>query len=269
MNTKARLEISVLAAAVVLGVLGDALLRSFPWGTNFAVWASILAAAVFFLGRARPGAFAEGGGWLLLPIALSPLAFLWHDSRALQALDLLALLTALSLTILRAQGGRLRTSSLVKYALGGLIAGLNSAFGVLPLLFGNCEWKKSLSGGSRSGVALLRGAAFSLVPLLVFGSLLMAADAVFQNLVHSVLRFDFTHIVVFAFFAVCVGGYLRGLLFGKELPLAAEKRVLPFSLGAIETGVMLGILDLLFLVLWACRSGISSVVRRWCRPPRA
>ena len=251
MNTTGKLEVSVLAAAFTLGVLGDALLRCFPWGVNFALWASVLAVAIFLQGREPRPAFAGGGGWLLLPIALSPLAFLWHESLALKALNLLALLTALSLAMLRAQGGRLRASSLVRYALGSLIAGFNTAFGIFPLLFGKPEWKKSLAGGSRSGAAVLRGTAFALLPLLIFGSLLMAADAVFQNLVHRVFHFDFTHLVVIAFITVCVGGYLRGLLFGTELNLVTENRPLPFSLGAIETGVMLGLLDLLFLAFVA------------------
>ncbi|MGD1104596.1 MAG: DUF4173 domain-containing protein [Terriglobia bacterium] len=251
MNATAKLELSILAAAFTLGILGDALLRCFPWGLNFALLGSLLAAAIFFLGRGRRQAFAGGGGWLLLPIALSPLAFLWHESPALKALNLLALLTALSLAMLRAQGGHLRVSSLVEYVLGSLIAGVHTAFGMFPLLFGNPEWKKSLGGGSRSGAAVLRGAAFSLLPLLIFGSLLMAADAVFQNLVHRVFHFDFTHLVVMAFITVCVGGYLRGLLFGKDLNLGTEKRLLPISLGAIETGVMMGLLDLLFLAFVA------------------
>ena len=251
MNTAAKLEISVLAAAFILGILGDALLRCFPWGVNFALWACLLAAAIFFLGRERLQALTSGGWWLLLPVVLSPLAFLWHESPVLKALNLLALLTALSLAMLRAQGGRLWASSLVKYALGSIIAGVNTAFGIFPLIFGNPEWKKSSSGGSRSGVAVLRGAAFSLLPLLIFGSLLMAADAVFQNLVHRILHFDFTHLAVFTFITVCVGGYLRGMLFGKELSLGPEKRLVPFSMGAIETGVMLGLLDLLFLAFVA------------------
>jgi hypothetical protein len=250
-NPTAKLEISVLAAAFTFGVLGDALLRSFPWGVNFALWAGLLAAAIFCLGRARPQAFAYGGVWLLLPIVLSPLAFLWHESPALKALNMLCLLTALSLAMLRAQGGWLRVSSLVKYALGSVIAGANAGFGIFPLLFGNSEWKKSLSGGSRSGALVLRGAAFSVLPMLVFGALFMAADAVFQNLVHRIFHFDFTHLVVIAFLTLVVGGYLRGLLFGKELSLGTERVVLPFSLGAIEMGVMLGLLDLLFLAFVA------------------
>jgi len=247
MSNPGKLELGVIAAALILGILGDALLRSFPWGANFALWTGALAAAIIFLGCSRRTALAEGGSWLVLPILLFPLASLWHDSPALRALNILALLTALSLLMLRAQGGRLRASTLMEYVLGSLIAGVNSAFGIFPLLFGSPEWKKALSGESRRGLAVLRGAAFSLLPLLIFGALFMAADPVFQNLVHRVLHFDFTHLAVIAFIALCTGGYLRGLLFGKELTITTEKRLPSLSLGTIEMGLMLGLLDLLFL----------------------
>jgi hypothetical protein len=247
MNDAAKLEISIIAAALTLGLLGDALLRSFPWGLNFALFVCALGVAIVFLGRSRREAFAEGGYWLLLPIALFSLAFLWHDSPALKALNVLALLTALSLIMLRAQGGRLRVSSLVEYALSSIIAGLNSALGIVPLLFGTPEWKKSLNGESRRAVALLRGAVLSVPLLLIFGALFMGADAVFRRLVTQILNVDLTHFVVFAFIAYCVGGYLRGLLFGKELKWARDKRFSPPSLGAIEMVIMLGLLDVLFL----------------------
>src|SRR5579872_5938182 len=106
MNLTAKLEISILSAALALGILGDALLRCFPWGTNFALWAAVLAAVIFALGRHR--AFAAQGRWLLLPLFLAPLAFLWHEAAALEALNMLALLTALSAAMLRAQGEKLR-----------------------------------------------------------------------------------------------------------------------------------------------------------------
>jgi hypothetical protein len=76
-------------------------------GVNFALWAGLFAAAIIFLGRSRRQIFGAGGWWILLPIVLSSLAFLWHESPALKVLNLLALLTALSLAMLRAQGGRL------------------------------------------------------------------------------------------------------------------------------------------------------------------
>jgi hypothetical protein len=52
---------------------------------------------------------------------------------------------------------------------------------------------------------------------------------------------------VAAFFAWCVGGYLRGMLWGKEISVIEEKRLPCVSLGIIEVAVALGALDLLFL----------------------
>ena len=245
MNDTAKLEISVMAAALALGNLGDALLRSFPWGLNLALWMGALAAAIAILGRAR---FAGSGYWLGLPMALFSLGLMWHDSLALRALNLLAVLTALSLLMLRAQGGRLRVASLAQYALGSMIAGLNTAFGMLPLLFGDREWKKPLPGGkSRHAVAVLCGTAFSIPPVLIFGSLFMGADPVFQSLTVRFLRLSPIHLVVTAFIAFGVGGYLRGLLFGKELKPGTMPARPPLSLNTIEMGIILGVLDLLFL----------------------
>jgi hypothetical protein len=251
-NATAKLEISALAAALTLGVLGDALLRCFPWGVNFALWAGLLAAAIFFLGRERRTVFGDGGWWLLLPIAFSPLAFLWHDSPPLKALNMLALLTALSLAMLRASGGRLRVASLVQYAVGSLLAGFNAALGMFPLLLKDREWTSAFGGNQlRKAVAVLLGLALALPPLLIFGGLFMGADAVFRSLVVRFMRAVPSHVVIAVFVAYCVGGYLRGLLFGKERNLGTDKRLLPISLGAIETGVMLGLLNLLFLAFVA------------------
>jgi hypothetical protein len=96
--------------------------------------------------------------------------------------------------------------------------------------------------------------ALALPPLLVFGGLFMGADAVFRSLVVRFLGAVPSHVLLIAFIAYCVGGFLRGLVFGKELNLGTGKHLLPISLGAIEMGVMLGVLDLLFLAFVAVQA---------------
>lgn len=251
MNGTPKLEISALAVAVGLGDLGDVLLRRSPWGINFALWGSLFAVAIFVLGRHRQ-TFAGGGLWLLPPMVLAPLAFLWHDSPPLKVLSMLALLTALSLAMLRACGGRLRLANLMQYTLGSLLAGLNTAFGMFSLLLKSREWASVYGGGRvRKTVAVLIGLALAIPPLLVFGGLFMGADAVFRSFVVRFLRAVPSHVVLIAFIAYCTGGYLRGLLFGKERSFDSGKRLLPISLGAIETGVLMGAIDLLFLAFVA------------------
>jgi len=249
MNSQAKLEISVVAAAISVGVLGDALLRSFPWGLNFALWAGLLAVAIFGLGRERQEAFAGGGWWLLLPIALAPLAFLWHDSLALTSLNLLALMTALSLAMLRSAGARLRVASLMQYVLGSLMAALHAGLGLFPLVLRDREWTSNFGWVElrKSGRVLL-GTALAVPPLMVFGALFMGADAVFRTLVWRFVLAVPSHLVIVVFVAYAVGGYLRGLLFARERKLNEWRRLLPISLGAIEAAVMLSLLDLLFLV---------------------
>jgi hypothetical protein len=252
MLSKARLELSVLGAAVVMGILADALLRTMPWGLNFFVWMAALSAVITFHARSRQETLSGAGRWLPALVALFALGFAWRDSLALNMMSFLAALTALSLVILRAQGVRIRLAGLAEYALGATIAGLNAAFGLLPVLFGEAEWKKLLGNrGSRRAMAVVRGVLFALPCLLIFGGLFMGADAVFDHIVRKTFRVNFqqvfTHFFLAAFFAWCVGGYLRGMLWGKEIAAIKEKRLPTFSMGTIEGGVVLGALDLLFL----------------------
>jgi hypothetical protein len=252
MLSKGRLELSVLGTAVAMGILADALLRALPWGLNLFLWMAALSAAIAIHARWRKDTLLGGGRWLVVVVALFALGLAWHDSPALKMLGLLAVVTTLSLVILRAQGGRVHFTGLVEYALAGAVAGLNAAFGLLPVLFGEAEWKKELGGGwSQRAMAILRGVLFALPCLLIFGGLFMAADAVFNNIVrkafHVNLQQVFTHFFVAAFFAWCVGGYLQGMLWGKEISIIKEKRPPRVSLGIIEGAVVLGALDLLFL----------------------
>lgn len=247
MNSTAKLEIAVLAVAISLGVLGDALLRA-GWALNFAIWSCALTASVAILGRFRKEVFDGGGNWLLLSMTLCSLSFLWRDAWILNAISLLGLVTSCALLILRAQGGRLWASSLAAYAVSALVTGLNSIFGMFPLLFGTREWKKAPGGNSNRTGALLRGVLLSLPPLIVFGMLFVAADGVFKVLLGRLFDFDLTHVLLIGCIAFLAGGYLRGLLFGEELKIAQRSRLTTSRLGAIETGTVLGLVDLLFLI---------------------
>jgi hypothetical protein len=246
--------------------MGDLLLRCLPWGLNFALWGCLLAAAVIVPRRPERQVFAGGGAWLALPIVLSPLAFLWHASPALKWLNGLALLTALSLILLRAYGGRLTTASLAQYALGSLLAAFNAAFGAFFLLFGNREWRKAPDAKPvRTVVAIAGGIALAIPPLLLFGGLLMGADAVFSRLAIRFLRSVPGHVAMFVFVAYGAGGYLRGLFLSRDLNLNASARKLPLALGTVQIVVILGALDLLFLAFVAVQVryffGGSALVR--------
>jgi hypothetical protein len=250
-----KLAVRILLVALLVGILGDTLLREWPWGLNFTLWALVLAA--FLAALAGRGRGIERSAWLwLVPVGVFAGAFAWRDSGTLQLLNILALMVAFSLWTLRAQGGTIRHASLTQYVLGSVIAALSASVGALVLLLGDIQWKEASSGRfSRKSLAFGRGLLLAVPPVLVFSGLLMSADAVFESLVKEVFRIDFatllSHVVLTLFLAWIVGGYARGLLVGRELEWVRGVRTPSFSMGIVEISVILGALNLLFVAFVA------------------
>jgi hypothetical protein len=246
-----QLGVRILLVALVVGVLADTLLRGWPWGVSFGLWVLMLGALLAALsGHGR--ATERGAGWWLVTVAVFAVAFAWRDSGTLQLLSILALLVAFSLWTLQAQGGAIRRASLTQYVVGSVIAGLNAGVGSFVLLLGDVKWKEVSRGRfSRTSFAFSRGLLLAVPPVLVFGGLLMSADAVFEGLVKRVFQIDFatllSHVFLTLFFAWVVSGYARGLLIGRELEWARGIPPPALSLGIVETSVILGALNLLFL----------------------
>jgi len=250
-DEKQKLAAQIVVVSLVLGVLGDTLLRGTPWGVNLALWVLMLAAFVAALGW-RSRAFAGGGYALLAPVLLFAGAFPWRDSLSLNLLSVLALLVTFAVLMLRAQGGAVVKAFHLDYVLGGFVAILNAGFGGFHLLIGDFPWRR-VSGGTITArsLSVACGVFLSLPVLLVFGALLVAADAIFESIVSKLLDFDFaslvTHAFLIGFFAWIAAGYLRGVMLGTECDLSSRVRQQWFSLGIVEVGIPLGLLNLLFL----------------------
>lgn len=297
MNEKTKTGLEILEAAILLGILGDALLRATPWGLNLLLWIASLVAALIALTLRRKRAFLQREN-LALHGALVAFAamFVWRDSATLQVLDVLIMLAILSILSLPALSIQTRVAGFIHYAAGAIYSGLNAAFAPFFLLCGDIEWAKMpRKGWMKHAFAVLRGLAIAAPILLVFGALFMAADAVFEGIVKNTFNIEpetlFGHILLFSFLAWITAGYLRGALlenpfsqnFTNNVPapeiltIKPEKSVVDiseqpnatdeakseqaetetpkneapkasiFSLGAIEIGVVLGLINLLFL----------------------
>lgn len=283
MNERTKKGLDCIEAALLLGVLGDVLLRATPWGLNVLLWTAALGLAVIALtARWRSQLYTEQGRWLILPVLFFAGALVWRDSQTLKSLDILSLLLALGLVAWRAKGGSIRQAGVMKYALEMAAAGFNALFAFFPLVLTDVRWKEIPQGGwSRHALAVLRGLVIALPLLAVFGLLFMAADAVFEGIVNNVLHINFdnlfTHLFLVIFFTWVAGGYLRGVVLGKEgwwintqTPISlgldahapigstgneakevAKEKVpptwQPVRMGIVELGVVLGLLNLLFL----------------------
>ncbi len=94
------------------------------------------------------------------------------------------------------------------------------------------------------------GIALAVPALLVFGSLLTAADAKFEYLITEVLRINIMtllgHAALIAFLSWIIGGWLRGRFFATESVLPATLFPRRITLGATEITIVLGSLNVLF-----------------------
>jgi hypothetical protein len=253
-SEQTRIGLGVAGTAAGLGILGDALLRSAPWGLNLALWTAALVAAVALLQR-WVDADDAAMGWI--PLALGTAALMvWRDSPTLKALDIIALGIILGLAMLRARGGQVRMAGLAHHAAGVAASAGDAAVGAARLLFRDVRWAELRSDGmARHGVAAVRGAAIALPLLLLFGGLLAAADARFEQLLGGMFAFDLPVLMGHVLFALLVswicGGILRTMTLGGDAPGPVVRRPESLSLGIVEAGIVLGLLDLLFLAFVA------------------
>jgi hypothetical protein len=249
---RTRLGLGLIGIALVLGVLGDILLRATPWGVNFPIWITLLVGlAVLFARWGRVGAGGEGR-WLVLVAVVFASGIILRDSPVVVFLDVLAVLISLSLAVWRGRGGSLRRAGISDYISGGTLAGIFTSAGPVPVSVMDIDWGETLRGRWKGGaLAVSRGVLLAAPLLVLFGALFVAADAVFERLVLEVFGFDlakvFSHLFLVCFFAWITAG----LLWAGLMARIPQNLVLPrprlVSLGIVEVGVVLGLLDLLFL----------------------
>lgn len=223
MTEQTRLGLCVLGAGALLGLLGDALLRAESWGLNVLVWVGALAGCVLALERRKGSAAGRDGRWLLPCAVAFAAGFAWRDSLTLRLLDGGIVLALLALNFLRARGGAVRLAGATDYLLAGFASVTQAAFGWVTLLANHINWKElPLGGWSRRAGAVLRGALIAAPLLLVFGGLFVAADAAYEGLVLRAFDFDggetASHFVVFLCIAVPCAGFLCGMFMGREAP---------------------------------------------------
>src|SRR5262249_22642944 len=255
MDSGARLSRSILAAALITGILADLLLRATPWGLNLLLWifAPVVSTIVLarrdrstretYLVRLGAGAAVFGAG------------FVWRDSSILIALDVIALFGLFSLGSLKAALRSVRSAGLWEYTAASLSSGFASAFGMLPLLLNDIKWKPRASAlRSKPVLAIGRGVALALPLIIIFGLLLAGADPVFGSLVGKVFNVNLdtpdllAHLLIMIICAWCAGGYMRGVLANVEIPAETPADRKRPSLGVVDITVALGLVNILFLI---------------------
>jgi hypothetical protein len=249
---RTRLGLGILGSALVLGGLGDLLLRATPWGINFLLWITALVGLTVLL--AKRGSVSTGGEgkWLIFVALLFAAGVILRDSPVVVLLDLLAVLISLSLAVWRGRSGSLRRAGISEYVLGWAYAGAVTSAGPLPVSVLDIDWREVVRGKWKGqALAVSRGVLLAAPLLLLFGALFVAADAIFERLVLDFFGFDlaevFQHLFLICFFAWVTAGLLWTGLMARAPENFEIRRPRVISLGIVEVGVVLGLLDLLFL----------------------
>jgi uncharacterized protein DUF4153 len=250
---RARLAARTLADALLLGIVGDAILRVPSWGANMTVWSVAIVAAMLTLARRRYEAIPGDARWLLMPIVALSLLFSVRDSEGLVAYNTLALfgtLALLSVAIAQGTEHRVLESRFRELAHGAMTLGISVFVGMIALLLSDVSFRRVAGArGASRAIAAIRALLVAIPLLLVFGSLFASADPVFARLAGDVFHIDAatvaSHLAVSGVIAWFVGGLLRATV----LSTSRGMRSLPFpdsALGLTEVSTALGSLIALF-----------------------
>ena len=257
---------ALLVAGVVLGAVGDALLRApGPVGLNLSLWvASVAVAALALHRRAALALDRERVAWLVIGVVFAA-GLAWRDAPPLKLLALGCATLTFALAAHRLGASWVRRAGVLRYAgalaLGALHAWTAAVLALVDATLSTPRVETGRAAGWRRAAAVARGLVIATPLVAVFGALFMSADAVFADLVLNVVRIDVDliagHLLLFSVSAWLATGYLRGFLTGTELPplrvlwrdsaLVALTPKRP-TLGITEVATALAALDLLFLV---------------------
>jgi hypothetical protein len=244
-------QIPVLGAGLLLGIVADLLLRTTPWGINLplCIIAFIILAVIL---EARCGfGLPLRITWLAPAVCFFACAFAWRDSGTLKIANGCALCCIMSLAMLRNRSGNPALGRVTEYSFGLIREWLAAPFSYIKTSFSAMAWLRTLERRCNGTIlAVLRGVAMAVPLLLIFGVLFTRADASFEYLVYRLFDFDipeFTRMVIWLpVFTVIGGGALLRLLSEPEMAEGNNKKS-GYSLGLIETTIVLGLLNILFI----------------------
>lgn len=250
MTTPGRAQ-HLLAAAVGFGFLGERLLHGPGLGLNLTLLVVAWLGAWLLLAR---GAEVPAPRWTVVPLVLCAAGFAWRDDPALWMFDWLGIGVGLGLMALPAlrRERSLGHAGVGALSLSGGQTALAFAAGALPAFADalRADPGQVRRPGREMLVATARGLVLAAPPLLVFGALLMSADARFDRLISSFIAVKFEELVERAVVVGFVAWTGAGLLWNAFRPVgpAMPARMLPTgTVGAVEVAVIAGLIDVLFL----------------------
>ncbi|MDM8564988.1 DUF4173 domain-containing protein [Candidatus Halobeggiatoa sp. HSG11] len=244
----------ILIISLLMGVAGIFLFNSKAWGINVTLFSLLLIAFILIVRNLAHLYVGYREYTLMASGVFFALALTWRDSLVLNSLSYLGLMLTISLAFNTATRPKLRyleISQIFQDFLLSIEYGISS---YRDLIREDIHWNEVKNHWGDNINSILRGLMVTTPMLLVFGLLLIASDARFEQAVFNSLNWELNEESVLRFgaiFIICCWfsiAILRGTIFVNSINKNVEKLYLPiWRLGCIETGITLGAVNLLFL----------------------
>ncbi|MBM4425213.1 MAG: DUF4173 domain-containing protein [Chloroflexi bacterium] len=245
-----------VAAAFLLGLSVDYLFYDKPLGLSFPLFigfGSLALLALALVERVRP---ALSGLWLVIPISAFA-AMVYVRAEPLTTFVNVAVTLALGALWVRAFAhGRLFHFGLLDFVINFILAVMETILRPWPILLDAVEQAASRESGRRVWLPIARGLLIALPFLCLFSALLSAADLIFADRLRDVLEWLnldnipelVAHSLTIALASLVAIGVLAQAIrpFSRYSLVGAERDLLPRPLGLIESGIVLGSINLLF-----------------------
>lgn len=250
MNISNRLGLSILLAAITAGITGDILLKATPWGINVLIWVSGVIIAGLLIRKNNTDQRFTRHDLLMLSLLCFAGLIAWRDSTALKYLNIFGMIVTTSLILLNSQGDKIETSGIYQYVMSFLKSIGQGLTGGPTLVVEDIKWKDLPSTGLSTHLgAVIKGLVIAIPLLVIFGVLLSKADIAFSTELSRLFDWNISglagHIIFVVVVAWVMAGYLRYLFTSRDIITTGRPNY--FWLGLIETVIVLGLLDLLFL----------------------
>lgn len=254
-----------MATSLLLGIAGDLILSNQAWGISLPLYTGFLIAQVLLLLRMSERKISRTAIGLLFAALAFSLCFMWRDAPELKLINGFAVFALVGLAAIHATGKRLETATILDFGVKALALWAVFIADFFTLFIQDVKWAEAIKRKGLEGTSAIgRGLLIAIPLLLVFGGLLISADAAFQRFLQQFVDFDagaaVNHVLVGLACATLTGGLLRHLFLSQEkppmiAPLTATGTETadrtppapePFRLGATELGIVLGSLNVLF-----------------------
>jgi len=225
----------ILAAAFLIAVAGDMLLRGGEPRLGFTLFIALVTASAFVIG----GRADRERNWLLAGTLVASLGLVLRDAEPLYAIDFLSVLCMGALAVWHGSGRRLMKLEVLDAPRAAVLA-------LLTTLVGAPEALRATNGADVDTVArtartraLAIGVVLALPPLLLVVVLLGAADEVFAGFIQNTIDFlaldGIQHVVVIVVLCWLALGWLLGTLAGSAVVKLPDVRSpgLPFASASV------------------------------------